>query len=190
MSRTALIVLVGLSAYCLLDLAISLVVAIVWRTRAVAPANLPPAVRARRLLQLRLLPGVAGPGDHATRRRAGLSPASSRSSTGEPIGPVLALLASLSLLQLSVAAITAARSVWLTRRVEREWLRGASAIDARQSAGLHAFAVQSPSPIVAMVGVFNPKLIASELRHSMSAPRKRLPASPVTNAATSRRATT
>jgi Zn-dependent protease with chaperone function len=160
MSRSALIVLVGLSAYCLLDLAISLVVAIVWRTRAVAPTDLPPTVRARRLLHLRLVPGVAA----LAITLLVVVPAFvifEPPSTGEPIGPVLAVLASLALLQLSVAVITAARSVWLTRRVEREWLRGSSAIDARQSAGLHAFAVQSPSPIVAMVGVFNPKLIAS-----------------------------
>ena len=160
MSRGVLIVLVGLSAYCLLDLAISLVVAIVWRTRAVAPTNLPPTVRARRLLQLRLVPVVAA----LAITLLVVVPAFAifePHRTSEPIGPVLALLSSLALLQLSVGAVTAARSVWLTRRVEREWLRGAIAIDARQSAGLEAFAIQSPSPIVAMVGVFNPKLLAS-----------------------------
>lgn len=160
MSRSALIVLVGLTAYCLLDLAISLVVAIVWRTRAVAPNNLPPIVRARRLLQLRLVPSVAA----LAITLLVVVPAFAifePPSTEEPIGPVLALLSSLALLQLSLGIIRAARSGWLTRRVEREWLRGSSAIDARQSAGLRAFAIQSPSPIVAMVGVFNPRLIAS-----------------------------
>ena len=39
MNRPALIVLVALSAYCLLDVAVSALVAIVWRTRAVAPAQ-------------------------------------------------------------------------------------------------------------------------------------------------------
>jgi hypothetical protein len=121
MSRSALIVLVGLSAYCLLDLAISLVVAIVWRTRAVAPSNLPPTVRARRLLHLRLVPAFAA----LAITLLVVVPAFvifEPPSTGEPVGPVLAALASLALLQLSVAAITAARSIWLTRRVEREWL--------------------------------------------------------------------
>jgi hypothetical protein len=160
MSRPALIVLVGLSAYCLLDLAISLVVAVVWRTRAVAPADLPPLVRARRLLQLRLVPGVAT----LALTLFVVVPAFvlfEPRRNEEDIGPLLALLSSLALLQLSVAAITAARSVWLTRRVEREWLRTSSAIDPRQSAGLQAFAIQSPSPMVALVGVFHPKLIAS-----------------------------
>jgi len=160
MSRPAMIVLVGLSAYCLLDLALSLVVAIVWRTRAVAPTDLPPTVRARRLLQLRLVPGAAA----LLITLLVVLPAFvtyEPPRTGEPIGPVLALLSSLALLQLSVAAITAARSAWLTRRVEREWLRGSSAIDVLHAAGLRAFAIQAPSPIVALVGVFTPKLIAS-----------------------------
>jgi hypothetical protein len=152
MSRGALIVLVALSAYCLLDLAISLIVAIVWRTRAVAPANLPPAVRARRLLQLRLVPGVAA----LAITLLVVVPAFvifEPPSRGEPIGPVLAVLASLALLQMSVAALTAGRSV-AHAPYEREWLRG-DRDRCAVSAGLHAFAIQSPSPIVAMVGVFN-----------------------------------
>jgi len=87
MSRSALIVLVGLSAYCLLDLAISLVVAIVWRTRAVAPSNLPPTVRARRLLHLRLVPAFAA----LAITLLVVVPAFvifEPPSTGEPVGPV------------------------------------------------------------------------------------------------------
>ena len=54
-----MIVAVALAAYCLLDLAISAFAAILWRTRAMAPANLPPAVRARRVMLLRLVPSVS-----------------------------------------------------------------------------------------------------------------------------------
>jgi beta-lactamase regulating signal transducer with metallopeptidase domain len=160
MSRLALIVLASLSAYCLLNLAISFLVALIWRTRAVAPANLPPIVRARRLLQLRLVPSVAA----AAITVLVVMPAFAifePSHAEEAIGPVFALLAALALCQLVVAAIVAARSVWLTRRVEREWLRTSQAIDARHSAGLRAFAIESSSPMVALVGVFAPKLIAS-----------------------------
>ena len=160
MSRAALIVLAALAAYCLLDLAVSFLVAMIWRTRAVAPADLPPVVRARRLLQLRLVPSAAA----AAITLLVVLPAFAifePPNADEEIGPVFALLAALALAQLLVAALIAARSVWLTRRVEREWLRASQAIDASRSAGLRAFAVESPSPMVALVGVFAPKLIAS-----------------------------
>jgi Zn-dependent protease with chaperone function len=160
MSRNALIVLVTLSSYCLLDLVISFVVAIVWRTRAVAPRDLPPTARARRLLQLRLVPCAAA----AAITLLVVVPAFvifEPPAAEEEIGPLLALLASLAFMQLSVAATVAGRSVWLTRRVARDWLRTSRALDANQSAGLRAFAVDSSSPMVALVGVFNPTLIAS-----------------------------
>ena len=160
MSRAALIVMVTLSSYCLLDLAISLIVAMVWRTRAVAPADLPPRVRARRLLQLRLVPSAAAGGITLFV----IMPAFlvfEPPSAEEEIGPLLALLSSFAALQLIIAAITAGRSVWLTHCVAREWLRTSRAIGTDQSAGLVAFAVESPSPMVALVGVFNPRLIAS-----------------------------
>lgn len=160
MSRPAMIVLASLSAYCLLDVAVSFLVAMIWRTRAVAPADLPPIVRARRLLQLRLVPAAAA----AAITLLVVMPAFAifePPNRAEQIGPVLALLAALALCQFIVAVIIAARSMWLTRRVEREWLRTSQAIDARLSAGLRAFAVESRSPMVALVGVFAPKLIAS-----------------------------
>jgi Zn-dependent protease with chaperone function len=160
MTRTVLIALVALSSYCLLDFAVSLVVAIVWRTRAVAPADLPPLARARRLLQIRLVPAAAA----AAVTLLVVVPAFvifEPPSAQEEIGPVLAMLALLAFLQLTVAGVAAGRSVWLTRRVARDWLRTSRALDTYQSAGLRAFAVESPSPMVALVGVFNPTLVAS-----------------------------
>ena len=154
------IVLAALSAYCLLDLAVSLLVAVIWRTRAVAPTNLPPVVRARRLLQLRLVPGLAA----AAITLLVVLPAFAifePTHIDEEIGPLFALLAAAALAQWVVAAGIAARSMWLTSRFERVWLRKSSAIEASRSAGLRAFAVESPSPMVALVGVFAPKLIAS-----------------------------
>ena len=147
MSRPALIVLAVLSAYCLLDLAVSLLVAVIWRTRAVAPANLPPIVRARRLLQLRLVPAVAA----AALTLLVVLPAFAifePPHNDEAVGPVFALLSLLALAQLMIAAGIAARSVWLTRRVEREWLRHSQALDASRSAGLRAFAIVSPFSII------------------------------------------
>lgn len=160
MTRTALIVLVSLSAYTLLNLAISVATAIVWRTRAIAPATLPPIVRARRLLQLRLMPSVAA----AAITLFVITPAFAifePPSAGEETGPVLEAVAVLALIQIGLAVFAAMRSAMVTTRIEREWLRSSELIHASRSAGLRAFAIQSASPMVALVGVFAPKLIAA-----------------------------
>ena len=161
MNRIAIIVLVSLSAYCLLDLAISVVTAIVWRTRAVAPANLPPAVRARRLLQFRLLPSVAA----LAVTLLLITPAFALFEPAHPqeeIGPVLELLSTLALIQIGWSMFSAVRSARLTARIERAWLINAQPIDASRTAGLQAFAIQSPAPMVALVGIFAPKLMAAQ----------------------------
>lgn len=160
MSRTTLIVLVTLSAYSLLDVAISALVALVWRTRAVAPAHLPPVVRARRLLQLRVVPATAA----AAMTLLVVMPAFvifEPPTAGEDIGPVVAVLSILAAMQIGASVIAAARSAWLTARIERRWLQSSQAIEASRSAGLRAFTIECPSPMVALVGVFVPKLIAS-----------------------------
>ena len=160
MSRTALIVLVSLAGYGVLAFALSAITAVVWRTRAVAPANLPPAVRARRLLQLRTFPVVTA----AALTLFVIIPAFAifePASAGEEIGPVLELLSLMVLFQIGASIVVAVQSAMLTRRVEREWLRGSESIDASQTAGLRAFAIASASPMVALVGVFAPKLIAA-----------------------------
>ena len=158
MNRTLLIVTVCLGAYALLDLAISAFVAILWRTRAVAPADLPPQTRARRLLALRLVPTVSA----ATITLAVVAPAFAMFEPvghEEDMGPVMGLLAIAAVAHVSAAIALAARSLWLTARFERAWLHGSDAIDA--PLGLRAYAVDSPTPIVALVGVFAPKLIAA-----------------------------
>jgi len=160
MNRLAIIALVSLCAYCLLDVAVSMLVAALWRTRAIAPASLPPAVRARRLLQLRLMPSVAA---FAVTLFV-VTPAFmifEPPHTDEKVGPMLAFLSVVALLQIGAAITFAARSAWLTGRVERQWLRSSQSIAACDSRGLRAFAIQSSSPMVALVGVFAPKLIAS-----------------------------
>ena len=161
MNRIAIIVLVSLSAYCLLDLAISAAVAVVWRTRAIAPANLPPAVRARRLLQFRLIPSAAA----LALTLLLITPAFALFEPAHPqeeIGPVLELLSTFALLQIGWAIFSAVRSARLTARIERAWLVNAQPIDASHTAGLQAFAIESPTPMVALVGVFTPKLMAAK----------------------------
>lgn len=158
MSRPMLIVAVSLAAYCLLDLALSVIVAVVWRTRAVAPIDLPPAVRARRLVTLRLLPATLACFVTAVI----VAPAFAifePPGKGEAVGPALAMLATAGALQLTIAILTAARSALMTARVERAWARGASSLDV--SAGVSTLVIESAAPIVALVGIFRPKLVAA-----------------------------
>jgi Zn-dependent protease with chaperone function len=160
MSRSFVIATVALAAYALLDIGLSTIVAIVWRTRAVASTILPPAVRARRLLVLRLAPGVIG----AAITLAVVTPAFvifEPAGAGEQIGPALAALAIVTLLQLGASLVTAARNAWLTARIERTWLRGSRPLPEGAAIGMRAFAIESASPMIALVGVFAPKLIAA-----------------------------
>ena len=48
-----------------------------------------------------------------------------------------------------------------TRAVARAWLRSATPLDVDPPAGVPAYAIDSLAPIVALVGVFSPKLIAA-----------------------------
>lgn len=159
MNRTLLIVTVCLGAYALLDLAISAFMALIWRTRAVAPADLPPQTRARRLFLLRLVPSVTA----AILTLAVVTPAFvifEPPGHEEEMGPAMGLFALLAVAQLAIAVATAARSLWMTARFERTWLRDSARIDG--PAGVPAYAVQTPAPLVALVGVFSPKLIAAQ----------------------------
>ena len=161
MNRLAIIIAVSLSAYCLLDLVVSAIAALVWRTRAIAPATLPPAVRARRLLQFRLIPFAAA----ATVTLFVIMPAFAifePAHGDEQIGPVLEVLSIVALMQIGWSIVSAARSARLTTRVERGWLRGAQPMDANRTGGLQAYAIESAMPMVALVGVFTPKLLAAK----------------------------
>lgn len=149
---------VVLGAYTILNFASSAFVAMLWRTRAIAPTDLPPAVRARRLLLLRTLPVVSS----GVITLAIVTPAFSifePFGLNETMGPVLALLAALALLQFAVAAGTSLYSLILTARIERQWLRVATPLAVDRS--MAAFTIESASPIVALVGVWAPKLLAA-----------------------------
>jgi hypothetical protein len=149
---------VVLAAYTLLNMASSVFVAILWRTRAVAPANLPPAVRARRLLWLRAVPtgvstlvalGVVAPA-FAIFEPFGMK---------ETMGPVVLMLAATASAQIAVAIFMAARSIIITARIEREWLSTSAPLAV--GTAMPAFAIESTSPIIALVGVWKPKLLAA-----------------------------
>src|SRR4051812_35898613 len=123
-----MIAAVNVAAYVLLDIALSIVVAVVWRTRAVAPADLPPAVRARRLLCLRLVPSVIA----SLLTIAVVAPAFSLFEPvglDETMGPALATLAFAGVLQFAIALVALVRALLTTARIERRWLRSASPLD-------------------------------------------------------------
>jgi hypothetical protein len=158
MNRSAMIVMVCLAAYALIDLAVSTLVGIVWRTRRVAPADLPPAVRARRIMLLRLTPFAASLGITLFI----VAPAFTLFEPvhdHEPFGPMLALLATGAFAHLAASAIWASFSVYLTGRIEGDWRESSTPL--ATSYGIPAFMIDTASPIVALVGVFRPTLIAS-----------------------------
>jgi Zn-dependent protease with chaperone function len=83
--------------------------------------------------------------------------------TGEAVSAKLAALASLSAAALAVAAWRCAASLLATRRVSRGLLRRAAPIHLRD-VRVASFRVEHALPLVAVVGVFRPKLfIASQL---------------------------
>jgi len=149
---------VALAAYTLVNIAASIFVAVLWRTRAVAPANLPPDVRVRRLLLLRLLPALAS----TLLTIAVVTPAFAifePFGLHETMGPVLEVLGIAALAHIGAALVLAARSAIVTARVEREWLRASSPLEI--DVAMPAFAIESAAPFVALVGVWTPKLLAA-----------------------------
>lgn len=153
-----MIAAVLLAAYTLLNISASIFVAILWRTHAVAPSDLPPAVRARRLLRLRILPVVAA----ALTTLAIVTPAFTTfepEGLHEQMGPALIVLAIAALAQFAAAAVIAIRSLIVTARIERAWLHRSTALAVDPP--MPAFAIESASPIVALVGVWTPKLLAA-----------------------------
>lgn len=160
MSRALLLLSVALASYAVLSSLASLVVVAVWHTGLSHRADWPPVVRARRLVTLRAFPTVA-----TALVVAGLvMPAFlifEPVRATEAVGPALIALALLGLALLGGGSATAALSAFATWRIERRWLRAAQPLDFDPPAGVPAYAVDSFTPVVALVGVFVPKLIAA-----------------------------
>lgn len=160
MSRPMLIVSVALAAYALLNATASIAVAVAWRRRAIDAPGLRPAFRARRIVMARAVPtaaaalltlGLVTPGF------AAFEPV----RDAETAGPALIAAALAGAWLIAAALVLAARTAMLTFRLERAWLRSATPFDFDPPAGVPAYAIDSNSPIVALVGVFSPKLLAA-----------------------------
>ena len=159
MSRPLLILSVALASYAVLSSIASLIVAGVWRI-GIAGHGEPAAVRARKLVVLRAVPAVSAaivtlglvtPGFVA------LEPV----RAFEAVGPLLVALAAAGVVILVLSIGMAARTAVVTRRLERAWFGSAVALDDQPLPGVPAYGVDSGAPIVALVGVFAPRLIAA-----------------------------
>jgi len=156
MSRALLIVTVLAAAYGLVNILLSMVVAAAWRSGAASRRS--PG----HIVWWRALP-VAGSLFAAF---ALVAPAF---TAFEPLGrrgvpgPVLWALATVAAALVLASAIIAIHAALVTFRTERLWLRRATALPIDPPAGVPAFAIDSPDPIVALVGVFSPKLVAARL---------------------------
>jgi Zn-dependent protease with chaperone function len=159
-TRPLLIAAVALAGYAVVNVAFSLLAAVVWKAGLIAPASLAPAARARHLVWLRALP--AGGGALVTLLL--VAPAFAIFEpvhATESIGPLLAVLALAALVQFAIALVQAACLASATWALERAWLRAACTLDVDPPAGVPAFVVESTAPIVALIGVFSPKLVAA-----------------------------
>lgn len=159
MSRALLLLSVALASYAVLSTIGSLVALAIWRTGGFARLA-SPALRARRLVMLRALPVAAA----VTALATVVMPAFilfEPDHVFETVGPAFMALAALGAALLLSGAVNAALTALITWRVERAWLRSAQRLNFDPPAGVPAYAVDSFAPVVALVGVFAPKLIAA-----------------------------
>jgi Zn-dependent protease with chaperone function len=124
--------------------------------------------RARFLFALRVLP----PALSAAFAFAVITPAyilTEPAHTGETVGLKLLTLAAASAAGLLLAAWRIAGTWLATHRLAREWMRGASPVEAG-GFPLPAYRIRHRFPVIAVVGVFRPRLfIASQIFDALSA---------------------
>ena len=160
MTRPMLLLSISLAGYAVLSTLASLLAMAIWNAGWLNRAGGTPAARARRLVALRAFPTIAA----AIGVAAVIMPAFlifEPVRAYEAVGPALIGLALLGLALLTTGTGAAALSAFTTWRIERRWLRAARPLDFDPPAGVPAYAVDSFTPAVALVGVFAPKLIAA-----------------------------
>jgi hypothetical protein len=160
-SRPALIALVGLASYAALCLALSAVVAIVWRSGAIDRRQT-PVRRARQVTWLRALPGAGA----AFLTLTIVAPAFAIFEPPGPhevAGPIVLALAALAAVLFGVSIAAALRSGLATRSLVRQWLPTAAPLELDPPAGVRAYAIAAPAPLVALIGVFSPTLVAARM---------------------------
>ena len=160
MTRTALIVTVAFAAYAVISSVLALLVGVAWRAGYLTRKQAAPASRANQLVALRITPSVLG----FLLSVGVVLPvflAFEPIRDYEPVGPIPIVLAAIGLLVVSAASCVAARAAFADAPLKQQWLRSATALDIGPAAGVPAYVVDAPSPMVALVGVFSPRLVAA-----------------------------
>lgn len=160
MSRSWLIVTVLAAAYALVNILLSMAVAVLWRSGAAERRPAAGAGRASRIVLLRAVPVLGS----VFTTFAVVAPAF---TSFEPLGrrglpgPVLLALGSFAAVLVAASAVIAVRAALISFRIERTWRQRATALPIDPPAGVPAYTIDTPDPIVALVGVFSPKLVAA-----------------------------
>jgi Zn-dependent protease with chaperone function len=160
MTRTALIAVVGLAGYAAINILLSALVALAWRLRPAPQADASAASRARQLVCLRGLPAAGA----ALLVLAVVVPAFvifEPVTAAERSGPLVTFLAVIGLAQIVVSIGIAVATAVRTRGAAHAWLRSSTPLDLDPPAGVPAYAIDSTAPVVALVGVFSPRLVAA-----------------------------
>jgi Zn-dependent protease with chaperone function len=160
MSRAALTTVVAFASFALFNGIASIVAAAVWRVVLRRRATTRAAQRAQTLIRLRLFPTLAAVAITSLVVLPAFAIYEPETSS-ENAGPVVTILAAVGALQLAVSIAIAATASRRTRAVARRWLRGSLPLSVNPPAGVPAYVIESPAPIVALIGVFKPTLVAA-----------------------------
>lgn len=160
MTRAVLIVTVAFAAYAVISSLLALIVAVIWRSELLADNQAAPDRNANLLVALRTSPSVLG----FILTAGVVLPvflAFEPVREYEPIGPIPIVLAAIGMAIISASVAAAVRAALMTHRVKQHWLRSATAVDIDPPAGVPAYVIDTPAPVVAVVGVFSPRLVAA-----------------------------
>ena len=149
MSYDARLVVVGLAAFAVANLACCALIPWLWRRRTASSL-----VRAEELRYLRLLPALVS---LLVMTLAFLSFAFFEPRGQEPMGRVMEWFALLAALLSVGAVVRLVRVAIASRRAIRQWMRSAQPI-VLDGWSRPAFVVDAAFPIVAIVGVWRPRL--------------------------------
>lgn len=160
MNRPALLVTVALASYGLFNIAFSIVVGGAWRLWFPRRQSESASAHSRTLVRLRIIPAAAA----IAITCAAVVPAFvlfEPEHASETAGPVVIVLAAITLMQAAASAVIALTTSMRTRAAARHWLRDGAVLEVDPPAGVPAYVIDSLAPIVALVGVFKPRLIAA-----------------------------
>jgi Zn-dependent protease with chaperone function len=153
-------VCLALAALLTLNALASAGAALVWRVVAPRVARRPAAERAAFLFALRVFP----PALAALLALALVVPAyvfNEPANSGEVVGTKLAVIAALSAAGVLLALWRVARTWIATRRLSRDWAHHAARVEL-EGFGLPAYKLRHRFPVIAVIGVFRPRLFIAE----------------------------